>query len=130
MLKPEIISRVARFGMVGVIVTLFFMGMNWFLAPRLGVNVAFFASYPPTVLLHFSLNKWWTFRDQSSVGARQVSEYLMMTLVAFLLQAGAFKLIMHFTTMPSWLASGAATVAQMALAFFVMQFRVFAASRS
>ena len=121
--------RVLRFGLVGGTVTSFFMGLNWLLAPRLGADGAFLTAYPPTVLLHFSLNKWWTFRDQSAVGRRQVSEYLLMTLVAFLIQAGGFKLLVHFTPMASWLASGVSTVAQMALAFAVMQLRVFSSAR-
>jgi putative flippase GtrA len=130
MLKSEFMRRVLRFGLVGSTVTLFFMGLNWLLAPRLGTDVAFFAAYPPTVALHFSLNKWWTFRDQSAMRSKQVSEYLVMTLIAFLIQSAVFKLLMHFTPMASWVASGLATVAQMALAFLIMQFRVFATVRS
>ena len=129
MLKPELMWRVLRFGTVGATVTLTFMGLNWVLAPRLGSDGAFLAAYLPTVTLHFCLNKWWTFRDRSALSPRQLSEYLAMTLVAFVIQAGIFKLLMRFTPLPSWLASGAATVAQMALAFVVMQGRVFASSR-
>lgn len=121
--------RVLRFGLVGGTVTSFFMGLNWLLAPRLGTDQAFLVAYPPTVLLHFCLNKWWTFRDQSEVGRRQISEYLLMTVVAFLMQAGGFKLLTSFTPMPSWLASGVSTIAQMALAFVTMHLRVFAAAR-
>jgi putative flippase GtrA len=129
MLQLEFMRRVLRFGLVGTTVTLFFMGLNWLLAPRLGTDVAFFAAYPPTVALHFSLNKWWTFRDRSAMRSKQVSEYLAMTVVAFLIQSAVFKLLMHFTPLASWLASGVATVAQMALAFLVMQFRVFGTAR-
>lgn len=130
MLKSELMRRVLRFGLVGTTVTLFFMALNWLLAPRLGTDLAFFAAYPPTIVLHFSLNKWWTFRDQSAVRTKQVSEYMVMTLVAFVIQTVCFKLLMHFTPIASWVASGVATVAQMALAFVVMQFRVFAATRT
>ncbi len=129
MLNSELMRRVLRFGLVGSTVTLFFMGLNWWLAPRLGADLAFFAAYPPTIALHFSLNKWWTFRDRSAVGRRQVSGYFLMTLAAFLIQTTCFKLLTHFTPMASWVASGVSTVAQMALAFVVMQFRVFATAR-
>lgn len=129
MLNSELMQRVLRFGLVGGMVTLFFMGLNWWLAPRMGANLAFFAAYPPTIALHFSLNKWWTFRDQSAVGRRQVSSYLLMTLVAFLIQTACFKLLVHFTSIPAWIASGLSTVAQMVLAFVVMQVRVFASAR-
>lgn len=129
MFKRELLLRLVRFGLVGGTVTSCFMALNWLLAPRLGTDAAFLAAYPPTVLFHFCLNKWWTFRDRSEVGRRQVSEYLLMTVVAFLIQAGGFKLLTHFTPIPSWLASGLSTVAQMVLAFAMMHLRVFATAR-
>jgi len=127
MFKPELIRRVMRFSVTGGLVTLVFMGLNWFFAPRLGADGAYLAAYPFAVGLHFSLNKWWTFGNQGTPRSRQVSEYLLMTLVAFLIQTAVFKVLIHFTPLPSWLASGLATVAQMALAFVVMHRRIFAA---
>jgi putative flippase GtrA len=119
-----------RFGLVGGVVTLVFMGLNWLFAPKLGANLAYLAAYPLAVGLHFCLNKWWTFADKGGVKKRQVSEYLVMMLVAFLIQTTVFKVLIHFTGIAPWLASGVATVAQMALAFLVMQRRIFAPSKS
>lgn len=126
MFKPELIRRVLRFATVGGLVTGVFMGLNWLLAPRLGADRAYFAAYPVAVGLHFCLNKWWTFGNQGAPRRRQISEYLVMTLVAFLIQTAVFKALMYFTPVPSWLASGMATVAQMALSFVVMHRRIFA----
>jgi putative flippase GtrA len=126
MFKQEFILKVIRFGVVGSTVTGAFMGLNWLFAPSLGPDLGYLVAYPLAVVLHFCLNKWWTFNDGSPVKKKQVGEYLLLTLVIFLIQTGIFKLLLHFTAMPSWLASGLATVAQMVLAFVVMQRRVFA----
>ncbi|MBC7368468.1 MAG: GtrA family protein [Undibacterium sp.] len=129
MFKQELILRLLRFGFVGGGVTLVFMGLNWLFAPRLGADLAYLAAYPLAVALHFCLNKWWTFGDQGAVKKRQAAEYLGMMLVAFLIQTAVFKALILYTTVPPWLASGIATVAQMALSFLVMQRRVFAPAR-
>ena len=129
MFKQELILRLLRFGLVGGGVTLVFMGLNWLFAPKLGADMAYLAAYPLAVGLHFCLNKWWTFGDQSAVKKRQAAEYLLMMLVAFLIQTAVFKALIHYTTIAPWLASGVATVAQMSLSFLVMQRRVFAPTR-
>jgi putative flippase GtrA len=129
MFKQELILRLLRFGLAGGGVTLVFMGLNWAFAPRLGPDLAYLAAYPLAVALHFCLNKWWTFGDQGAVKTRQISEYLAMMLVAFLIQTAVFKALIHFTPMAPWIASGVATVAQMALSFLFMQRRVFAPAR-
>jgi putative flippase GtrA len=126
MLNPALVRRILRFGVVGGVVMGVFMGLNWLLAPRIGKDAAFLAAYVPAVALHFCLNKWWTFGCARSDSGRQVGEYLVMVLVTFLIQAAVFKLLTHFTTLPSWLAAGAANAAQIAVTFFVMQRRIFA----
>lgn len=125
MFKPELVRRVIRFGLVGVVVMLVFTALNWLLAPRLGEDPAFLAAYVPAVALHFCLNKWWTFGCTRNDTGRQVGAYLVMVGVTFLIQAAVFKLLTHFTPMPSWLAAGTANVAQMFVTFLVMQRRVF-----
>ncbi len=129
MFKQEFILKVLRFAVVGASVTGVFMALNWIFEPHLGPDIAYLAAYPLAVLVHFCLNKWWTFKDQSEVKKKQVGEYLVLTATVFCIQTVIFKLLIVYSTMPSWLASGVATVAQMALAFIVMQKRVFAGAR-
>jgi putative flippase GtrA len=126
MFKPELVRRIVRFGVVGGLVMLVFMGLNALLAPRLGKDAAFLVAYVPAVALHFCLNKYWTFGSTRTDSGKQVGEYLLMVFVTFLIQAGVFKLLTTFTPLPSWLAAGAANAAQMAITFVVMQRRVFA----
>jgi putative flippase GtrA len=125
MFKPELVRRVVRFGIVGGVVMGVFTGLNWLLAPKLGQDPAFLVAYVPAVALHFCLNKWWTFGCTRQDAGRQAGEYFAMVLVTFLIQAAVFKLLTHFTELPSWVAAGVANVAQMAVTFVVMQRRIF-----
>ena len=129
MVKPEFFWKLARFGTVGIGVMVVFMALNGVLGFWLREQVAFLCAYPPAVALHFFLNKRWTFADQRTASARQVSEYAVMVGVTFVIQWGVFTALRAWTTWPGWLAAGAANVAQMAVSFLMMQVRVFAAGR-
>jgi putative flippase GtrA len=117
--------RLVRFGMVGVTVMLVFTGLNWVFGHWMGKDASFLVAYPPAVALHFWLNKTWTFGNARTDSVRQVSEYLLMVLVTFLVQAAVFKGLTATTTLPGWAAAGISNVAQMFLTFLAMQFRVF-----
>jgi len=120
-----VVARILRYGVVGGLVMVVFTGLNWLLGHRFGKDVSFILAYPPAVSLHFWLNKKWTFGCTRTDAGRQVSEYLVMVLVTFLIQAAVFWLLTTTTTLPGWAAAGAANAAQMAITFFVMQFRIF-----
>ncbi len=126
MFKQELVFQVARFALVGGVVTATFMGLNKLFGPKLGKNGAFLAAYPPAVALHFCLNKWWTFGNQGGTTAPETSRYVVLMIVAFALQWGVFQLLTRFTKMRPWLASGAATAAQMVIAFVAMRAWIFA----
>lgn len=125
MLKSESIKRLLRFGVVGLAVMVFFMALNWLFGRWTTERLAFFCAYPPAVGLHFALNKWWTFGCARTDTARQVSEYLAMVAVTFVVQYFFFWLAHAQLGLPGWLAAGIANVAQMALSFLIMQRRVF-----
>lgn len=123
----DLILKLLRFGVVGGVVTLSFMGMNWAFAHwgRLGPDAAYLCAYPLAVGLHYALNKWWTFGHHAAVGRRQNSEYVIMMVTVFVLQTAIFKGLTGFFGVPGWLASGLATVLQVALSFLWMQRRIF-----
>jgi putative flippase GtrA len=118
-------ARVARYAVVGVLVMAVFTSLNWLLGHWFGKDVSFILAYPPAVSLHFWLNKKWTFGCVRTDAARQVSEYLLMVLITFLIQAAVFKVLTATTSLPGWAAAGGANAAQMAITFFAMQFRIF-----
>lgn len=125
-LKPELIRRLVRFAAVGLIVMGCFMGLNWVFGHFVGTTAAFLLAYPPALALHYTLNKWWTFGCERSDTARQVSEYLLMVAITFVVQYGFFWLAHDRFGLAGWLSAGVANAGQMALSFLIMQRRVFA----
>jgi putative flippase GtrA len=104
-----------------------FTALNWLFDHWLSKNTALFFAYPPTVLLHYTLHKWWTFGSRSETAPRQIGEYLVMVVVAFVIQWGVFQLLSRWTAWPGWVEAGLASLAQMSLTFAVMQRRIFGA---
>ncbi|HTL69069.1 MAG TPA: GtrA family protein [Lacunisphaera sp.] len=129
-LKPELVRRLVRFAVVGATVMIFFMGLNWLLGRWVSPTAAFLIAYPPALALHYSMNKWWTFGCARTDTARQVSEYLVMVAITFVVQYGIFWLAHDLLGLVGWLAAGVANAGQMALTFVIMQRRVFAAPAS
>lgn len=125
-LKPELVRRLARFAVVGAIVMLFFTGLNWLLGRWMGATAAFLLAYPPAVTLHFLLSKWWTFGCERTDVSRQVSEYLAMVAITFVVQYAFFWLANSVLGLPGWLSAGIANAAQMVLTFVIMQRKIFA----
>lgn len=122
--------RLARFGVVGATVMLVFMALNGLFGRWVGAQVAFLSAYPPAVLVHFCLNKWWTFEDRRKVDARQVREYVVASVITFAIQWPVFTLAHTVLGAPGWLAAGIANGTQMVVSFVLLQMRVFAARRA
>ena len=126
MFKQELFVRLLRFGVVGLTVMGIFMGLNWLFGRSWGETTAFMVAYPPAVLLHFCLYNWWTFGCERADVSRQITEYLVMVAITFIVQYGFFWLAHTWWGLAGWLAAGVANAGQMALSFLIMQRRVFA----
>jgi putative flippase GtrA len=120
-----VLARILRYAIVGGLVMVVFTSLNWILGHQFGRDTSFVIAYPPAVALHFWLNKKWTFGCTRTDAKRQLSEYLIMVLVTFLIQAAVFKALSISTSLPGWVAAGVANAAQMTITFFAMQFRIF-----
>lgn len=120
-----LLPRLFRFAGVGIVVAGVFMGLNWVLDPVVGKQAAFLLAYPPALVVHFSLNRWWTFAYREKVTGRQVGEYLAMVAITFLLQWLVFAALARWTRLPGWIEAGVANVAQTAISFLFMQIRIF-----
>lgn len=125
MLQRDQLAKLLRFGAVGVIVMVAFMGMNALIGRWVGPQAAFFLAYPPALLLHFLLNKLWTFQDRRATSGRHLAEYLHTVVVTFLIQWPVFTVLQGAMGAPNWLAAGVANLVQMGASFLLMQFRVF-----
>jgi len=122
---PAWLPRVLRFCAVGGAVMAVFTGLNWLFGLRFGKDLSFILAYPPAVALHFWLNKTWTFGCTRTDTGRQFSEYALMVLVTFAVQAAVFKAITLASGVPGWAAAAAANAAQMVITFLAMHYRVF-----
>jgi putative flippase GtrA len=119
------VYRVLRYGVVGVLVMGVFTGLNWLLGHRFGKDASFNLAYLPAVAMHFWLNKKWTFGRVGTNTKREVSEYLVMFVVTFIIQKIVFKEITASTDLPGWVAAGISNAAQTIITFLAMQFRIF-----
>jgi len=121
----SLLPRLVRYAVVGGLVMVVFSSLNWAFGLRFGKDLSFMLAYPPAVALHFWLNKTWTFGCERTDAARQFSEYVVMVLVTFAIQAAVFKLLTSFSSIPGWAAAAAANAAQMVVTFIAMRFRIF-----
>jgi putative flippase GtrA len=121
----SMVPRLVRYAIVGLVVMLVFTGLNWLFGHWLGKDLSFVLAYPPSVALHFWLNKTWTFASARTDTTRQVSEYAVMVVITFVIQAVVFKGLTSTTRLPGWAAAGAANAAQIAITFLALQFRIF-----
>ena len=69
-------------------------------------------------------------QDKRTDAARQVTEYLGMVAVTFVVQYAFFWLAHERFGWPGWFSAGFANAAQMALSFVIMQRRVFAGAKA
>ncbi len=118
-----------RFGIVGLAVMLVCAGLTWIFGQWFTAQIAYLLAYPLALLLHFTLHRWWTFKDQSAVRKRQLGDYAITVLVTFAIQWSVFTALTHWTLTPAWLATVVSSLTQMAVSFLMMQRRVFAAAK-
>lgn len=121
----ELILKLIRFGVVGLTVMVTFTALNWLFGHWMPASVAFLVAYPPALLLHYLLNKRWTFRHAQATRSTQVAEYLYTVLVTFLIQWPVFLLASKVFGWKAWVAAGVANLAQMSVSFLMLQVRVF-----
>lgn len=123
-------GRILRFAAVGAVVTVFFMALNALFGRLVGLGpeLAFIVSYPPALVLHFTLNKLWTFGDRRSTTHHQLGEYLFSVVVTFLIQWPSFLLFHKAMGLPGWIAAGGANLLQMSASYALLRWKVFHAS--
>jgi len=119
------VGKLMRFALVGLLVMCVFMALNWALGGLMTEQVAFLSAYPAALLLHFYLNKFWTFENYEKVNSRQLLAYAATVLVTFVIQWCIFTYCRRWTSWPAWIAAGVANVGQMTVSFFMLKLKVF-----
>lgn len=119
------VGKLMRFALVGLLVMCVFMALNWALGGLMTEQGAFLSAYPAALLLHFYLNKFWTFENYEKVNSRQLLAYAATVLVTFVIQWCIFTYCRRWTSWPAWIAAGVANVGQMTISFFMLKLKVF-----
>jgi len=119
------VGKLMRFALVGLLVMCVFMALNWALGGLMTEQGAFLSAYPAALLLHFYLNKFWTFENYEKVNSRQLLAYAATVLVTFVIQWCIFTYCRRWTSWPAWIAAGVANVGQMIVSFFMLKLKVF-----
>ena len=121
----EIIGKGIRFGLVGGFVCLVDLAMLWvwsrFTSPIVAVSAAYFIA----VTVHFCLNKWWVFRNQSTAVGAQVFKYALTVAACWLCTVAVFSLSLRWVTMNIFIAKIIAVPPTTLLSFVMMRGFVF-----
>ena len=121
----ETIGKGIRFGLVGGFVCLVDLAMLWlfsrFTPPVVAVSVAYFIA----VTVHFCLNKWWVFRNQSTAVGLQVLKYALTVAACWLCTVAVFSLSLRWVTMNIFIAKIIAVPPTTLLSFVMMRWFVF-----
>ena len=121
----ETIGKGIRFGLVGGFVCLVDLAMLWlfsrFTPPVVAVSVAYFIA----VTVHFCLNKWWVFRNQSTAVGSQVLKYALTVAACWLCTVAVFSLSLRWVTMNIFIAKIIAVPPTTLLSFVMMRWFVF-----
>ena len=115
-----------RFAVVGLLVMCVFMVLNRIFNSIMSEQAAFFCSYPPSVLIHFLLNKFWTFSDRKKVDISQFGSYFITVCMTFIIQWSVFTAILFWFSWPAWVAAGIANISQISVSYIMMKVKVFA----
>jgi putative flippase GtrA len=116
-----------RFCVVGGTVTALNLGLLTLFALHFRPNVSFLLAYFPSILLHFALNKWWTFRCERSDFRRQLAQYLAVAGLNFLINFTLYNAALHWLTPSALLANLLALPASMVAGYLLFRRHVFLA---
>ena len=118
-------GKLIRFALVGLLVMGVFMALNWALGCFINEQAAFLSAYPAALILHFYLNKIWTFENHEKVNSKQLVTYALTVLITFIIQWSVFTFCRIWTSWPAWIIAGFANISQMAISYLMMKLKVF-----
>jgi putative flippase GtrA len=97
----------------------------WILVHFFGPRVSFSIAFLIALAAHFTLSKFWTFRDRSAAWRRQVPQYLLVAMMSYLIQLSIFQSAISFLGMRVFGANALAILVGAAVGFLLMHAWVF-----
>ena len=97
----------------------------WILVHFFGPRVSFSIAFLIALAAHFTLSKFWTFRDRSAAWGRQIPQYLLVAMISYLIQLSIFQSAMSFLGLRVFGANALAILVGAAVGFLLMHAWVF-----
>lgn len=90
-----------------------------------GPKVSFSIAYLVALTAHFTLSKFWTFRDQSRAWSRQILQYLGGAFISYVIQLWMFQSCMSLLGLGAFAANAIAVCGGAVVGFLLMQIWIF-----
>jgi putative flippase GtrA len=97
----------------------------WILVHFFGPRVSFSIAFLIALAAHFTLSKFWTFRDRSAAWGRRIPQYLLVAMMSYLIQLSIFQSAMSFLGLRVFGANALAILVGAAVGFLLMHAWVF-----
>jgi putative flippase GtrA len=97
----------------------------WILVHFFGPRVSFSIAFLIALATHFTLSKFWTFRDRNAAWGRQISQYLLVAMMSYFIQLSVFQSAMSFLGMRVVGANAVAILVGTVVGFLLMHSWVF-----
>lgn len=123
--RKSTFGRLVRFLTVGGCALLVDFGTLWLLSRRVIPTLAFSAAYLAGVTTHFTLNKFWTFQCARTDLLKQLSEYVTVMAITYLIQLTGFRLGLILFHEDLFLAKAVAVPPSTLVGFALLRARVF-----
>ena len=90
-------------------------------------NVAFSLAYVCSVIVHYSMNRFWALPSERRDSWRQLGEYLATAVLSYVIQFALFRLCIDLLGLGKLWATAIAVPPSTVVVFLLLNFRVFKA---
>lgn len=127
--RQAFLPKVTRAATTGAAVAALNFVSLWIFVHIFGPKVSFSLAFLIALAAHFTLSKFWTFRDRSVEWGRQVWQYLIVALISYFIQLAVFQSAMSFLGLRVFAANAMAILVGAVVGFLLMHSWVFASNQ-
>lgn len=127
--RQAFFPKVARAATTGAAVAVLNFASLWIFVHIFGPKVSFSLAFLIALAAHFSLSKFWTFRDRRADWGRQISQYLIGALISYLIQLAVFQSALSFLGLRVFGANAVAIVVGTIVGFLLMHSWIFSSNQ-
>jgi putative flippase GtrA len=128
--RQAFFPKVTRAATTGAVVAALNFVSLWIFVHIFSPRVSFSLAFLIALAAHFTLSKFWTFRDRSAEWARQIWQYLIVALISYLIQLTLFQSAITFLGLRVFEANAVAIVVGTIAGFSLMHSWVFSSDQA